>query len=98
MFRVDGRCLSWANSALGRCRLNVRVTPDSGGVRDTCPKTSDDGVTTNYVWEAKLIPFSRSVGCMSIILLGYADEPLADRFCYRTGQFRITIRAANLAS
>jgi cytochrome c oxidase assembly protein Cox11 len=46
----------------------------------------------------RLIPFSRSVGCMSIILLGYADEPLADRFCYRTGQFRITIRAANLAS
>ena len=45
------------NSALGRCRLNVRVTPDSGGVGDTCPKTSDDGVTTNYVWEAKVDSF-----------------------------------------
>ena len=64
-----------------------------------CPKTSDDGATTKLrLGRERLIPFARFVRCMSIILLGTTDEPLADGFCYRTGQFRITIRAANLAS
>ena len=52
----------------------------------------------NCVWDARVIPFARFVWCMNIILLSTTDEPLADGFCYRTGQFRITIRAANLAS